>query len=189
MGLSRSFSLGDDSVTVYFNHQRKRWMYNFRLKGERYAGYCLTSDGEPVTARTTARQAEAMQRHRAANVVRKISPTDHLTLAQIMADLTPVWERQAHWPNKRRYMKEILEFFGPATPLANIDDGRIADYVRHLKTAPTRAWHGGPHRHPTDPEFEKFWVTVPHPRSPATSNLYLGMLRQTLCGRLRFETR
>lgn len=166
-------------MTVYFNTGRNRWMYNFKLGGKRYAGYCRGVEGKPVTSRSAARQAESVQRHRVV-LEPKVAATEGVTLAMVMADLMPVWQQQAHWTNKRRYMKKILEFFGPATPVADIDAGRVADYVRHLQTSPTRSWQGGPDRDPNDPEFAKFWVTGQKPRSPATSNLYLTMLRQTL---------
>src|SRR6185437_12078163 len=103
-------------------------MYDFVLKGVRHAGYCLDAMGAPVASKSAAKQAEGVERRRAL-MAPKIPDATAVTLAIVLADLMPVWKQQAHWTNKSRYMRELLDFFGAATPMAAIGDGRIQDYI------------------------------------------------------------
>lgn len=166
-------------MTVYYNHDRQRWMYNFVRGGKRYAGYCLDADGKPVSSRNAARQAEGVTKRRAAVEPRLVRPGE-LTLAQVMGDLKPVWKKQAGWPNRKRYMREVLTFFGPATAVSAIDEARIQDYASFALTQPIVTWQGGPHRDPADDENEKFWKATKKTRRPATVNLYLAVVRAAI---------
>lgn len=164
-------------MTVYLDKLRKRWRFDFELRGVRHSGYCLDALGEYVTSKSAARQAEGVAR-RKAEIAPKLPDAGQIALAQVMADLTPLWKQQAHWENKKRYMRELLAFFGAETAIASIGDGRVQDFVIHLRTTPMRAWVGGPSRDPAAPENARFWKSTGKPRAPATCNLYLGMLRQ-----------
>ncbi len=166
-------------MTVYFDKQRKRWRYDFELKGARHSGYCLDGNGEPVASRSAARQAEGVARRKAA-IAPRLPDAGQLALAQVMADLVPLWKRQPHWTSRKRYMRELLAFFGAETPVAAIHDGRIQDYIIWASSQPRRIWKGGPARDSADPKNAHCWKSLDRPRAPATINLYLGTLRQAL---------
>jgi integrase len=166
-------------MTIYFNKARGRWAYDFVLKGVRHTSYCLDATGEPVTSRSAAKQAEGVARRKAA-MAPKIADATALTLAMVMADLKPLWKAQARWHANAIAMRELLAFFGPGTPMADITEGRIQDYVIHARTQPIMSWQGGPRRDPADEDNARYWKPLDRTRAPATINLYLTMLRQCL---------
>ena len=47
-------------MTVSFDKARSRWKFDFWHKGKRFQGYCLDAAGEPVTSKSSARQAEGV---------------------------------------------------------------------------------------------------------------------------------
>lgn len=166
-------------MTVWYNKDRERWMYGFVLRKVRHSGYCLDALGQPVTSKSAARQAEGVAR-RKAEMAPKVADAGALTLAQVMADLKPMWKAQARWHASRTYIREILAFFGPETAMRDIGEWRIQDFTMHLRTQPMRSWQGGPRRDPSDEENAGFWKTLDKTRAPATVNLILTMLRQAL---------
>jgi len=164
-------------VTIYFDKRRDRWTYDFHRGGKRYSGYCLDALGAPVTSRTAAKQAEGVARRRA-ELEPKIARPGEMTLAMCTAALTPVWMTQANWTERHRWLKEILAFFGADTAIADIDQAKVDDYVSRCRTAKMLQWHGGPARDCRDPANERYWTRTEKTRAPATTNLYLGTLRQ-----------
>lgn len=166
-------------MTVYFDKRRQRWCFDFVMKGERHFGYCIDAEGKPVSSRRAAEQSQGVAK-RKASIEPKLMDTRSMTLGQVVADLLPLWQRQAHWPNTKRYLRELLAFFGPMMPIAEIDDGRIRDYITRSRVEGVLSWRGGPSRDPKDPQHARFWIKTSKPRGPATINLYLGPLRQAL---------
>lgn len=164
-------------MTVYFNKARDRWMYGFRKAGRRYTGYCVDATGAPVKSRSAAKQAEGVARRRA-EVEPKVARPDELTLAAAILALTPIWERQADWKNKRRYIKELCAYFGEGTPVAAISGARIQDYVAWSLQQPNKVWLGGPSKEGERKRLGKDRKSGSRLRSPATVNLHLHMLRQ-----------
>jgi integrase len=173
-------------MTVYFNKKRRRWMYNVQVDTRRYNGYCLDAEGKPVTSRSAARQAEAVVRHRA-EIEPKLARIGEITLAEVMDDLKPLWQRQAGWANRKRYMREVLEFFGPGAAVSSINEARIQDYVVFALNQFIMSWQGGPKRDPASEENQKFWRATTKKRQPDTVNLYLAVIRAVLerAGKLR----
>lgn len=166
-------------MTVHFNRQRRRWAYDFVRGGRRYQGYCLDADGSPVTSRRAAVTAEEVEKHRV-GLRPKLPSAGGLTLTRLFADLSELWRHQADWPNKRVYIAELLDWFGPAEPVAAIDEARIRSYAAWSLARPRRVWKGGPRRR-DDPADARFWKEIPdRRRGPATTNLYLNVLRQAL---------
>jgi integrase len=161
-------------------------MYNTQVDGRRYNSYCLDAEGKPVTSRSAARQAEAVVRQRA-KIEPKLVRVGEVTLAQVMDDLKPLWRRQAGWTNRKRYMREVLTFFGPGAAVASISEARIQDYVVFALNQPIMSWQGGPTRDPADEENRKFWRVTTRKRQPDTVNLYLAVIRAALqrAGKLR----
>lgn len=166
-------------MTVYFNKERDRWMFNFQQAGKRHAGYCLDAEGAPVKSKSAAVQAEGVERRRAA-MQPKIARPDEMTLAMAMAAMTPRWTRQQDWRNKKRYMAELLAFFGPETAIATIDAARIEAYAEWALNQPVKIWVGGPRKPSAAPSIRKTLKDATRTRGPGTVNLYLDVLRQTL---------
>jgi integrase len=165
-------------MTVYFNKARQRWVYSFVKGGRRYSSYCLDAEGKPVSSRSAALQAEGVAKRRAAIAGKVARPGDY-TLAQAIADMKPIWQRQDDWKNKRRYIRELLAFFGPATAMADISEARIQDYIGHALAQPVRVWTGGPAKEGAE-RAAQARKSLDRLRSPATVNLYLHLLRQAI---------
>lgn len=166
-------------MTVYFDKRLNVWRYNAQRDGVRHQGYCRLADGTPAKNKreATACEAAALQRIKLAP---KIPAAGALTLSQAAAALKPAWKRQKRAPAIKGRVKEILRFFGGATPCADISPARIDDYIDFCRAQPIRVWRGGPGRDPMAPENEGFWVATDRRRSAATVNLYLEILRQIL---------
>lgn len=162
-------------MTVYFNRARDRWCYDFQHQGQRFAGYATERDGTPAQSARAAAAAEARARA-AAEIAPKLPRAGDYTLAQAFADLTPAWQRQDDWPNKQRYMRELIGFFGAATAMVDIDTAWIARYVEFAHAETLKIWCGGPKRDPADRENARFWRASQRKRSPSTINLYLKTL-------------
>jgi hypothetical protein len=166
-------------VTVYINAKRGRWCFDFSRNGLRLTGYCLDADGNPVTSRRAASEAEAVEKRKVVEGA-KLAQAATYTLAQAFAALTPSWELLAHWPNQQRYINEILNFFGRDTSLAAIDDARVREYVDYCRRQTRKLWIGGPERDPSAAENSRYWKVGATLRSTATVNLYLAALRAAL---------
>lgn len=164
-------------MTISFKKSRGRWTYDFRLAGRRFTGYCLDAHGKPVTSKSAAKQAEGVAR-RKAEIEPKVARANELTLAGAMSALVPFWERQSDWKNKKRYMKELIAFFGPDTSVASISEAHLQDYVAHALGQTVRVWTGGPTKEGARKRADSARKQGARTRSPATVNLYLHMMRQ-----------
>jgi hypothetical protein len=173
-------------MTVTYNKQRNRWRYNFRNAGIRYQGYCLDANGEPVTNKSAAKQAEGVAR-RLAEIGPKLPVGHSVALADVVADLAPGWKRQADWGNKQRHVREILQFFGPTTAVAAINDAEIQRYINFSLATPIRVWKGARHIARDTPQAAKFWNDTGRNRSASTTNRHLASLRQIIkhAGKMR----
>lgn len=167
-------------MTVWFNKARDRWMFGFKLNGQRYSGYALDEAGAPVTSERAAKEAREVAR-RKARIAPKLPRGEDITIAQVATSLTPFWKRQARWPNIQRfYLPEILKFFGPARPIVEIDQELVDQYRAYCIAVEKRVWAGGPKRDARAPENAKFWRQTGEARGPHVANLYLEILRQII---------
>jgi integrase len=183
-----SLLIAGSIMSVYFNKRRARWMYDFEVGGRRVVGYCLDSNCQPVQSRRAANEAEGVAK-RTAHIAPTPVPASDLTFAEAVASLAPNWVNQSDVPNKDRYAREPLQFFGPSTPIKLIGDIRVQEYVRFMRERPILIWAGGPTRKPDDPKNKRFWKIPQKPksRSPATINQYLNLLRQIFAQALKFR--
>lgn len=128
-------------MTVFFDKVRGQWCYDFQLAGVRHRGRCFDATGKKVTSRRGAVAIEAESRTRA-KIAGKLPKASELTLLQVITALSQTWQHAPDWPNKRRYAREILAFFGPTTPMRMIDGAKIQDYKRVALEAPVMVWRG-----------------------------------------------
>ena len=175
-------------MSVYFNKRRAKWMYDFEVGGRRVVGYCPDSNGLPVQSRRSANEAEGVAKRKTHIAPTPMAASD-LTFAEAVASLTHSWVDQSDATNKDRYAKELLQFFGPSTPIRLIGDIRVQEYIRFTRGRPLLIWAGGPTRKPDDPKNKRFWKAPQKPksRSPATINQYLNLLRQIFAQALKFR--
>lgn len=163
-------------MTVFLDKKRGRWRYDFELGGARYARECLDAAGIPVTSRRAALTVEA----EAKRIIR-LAPTAprsaDLTIAQVLNDLTEIWQQQPGWYDRKRMVRELLQFFGPATAVRDVDGAKVQDYIAFALRQPLRVWIGGPSK--KNGGIAKLWAAHPtgRTRSPATVNRYLPLLR------------
>lgn len=166
-------------MTVTFNKARNRWLYDFWRHGERHQGYCLDATGNPVTSKSAAKQAEGVEKRRV-EIAPKLPQGNAVTLADVVADLLPSWQRQADWDNKQRAAREILDYFGATDPIVNVTTDRILRYRDFSLAQPIRVWRGAQKMPRDTPDAEKFWKDTGKTRSASTTNRRLAILRLIL---------
>ncbi len=155
-------------MTIWFDKARKRWRYDFELQGVRYAKECADAAGNPVANRRAAQDAENDAR-KVARMIGKIPRAPELTFAQVLSSLSEHWMTTADWPNKQRYARELLAFFGGETLMRDIDGARIQDYIAFAMKQPRMVWIGGSSRKRDAADAQKFWRADPHGRTRAPS--------------------
>lgn len=165
-------------MTVFFNKARKRWQYEFQLAGVRQSRFCFDPDGNPVTSRRAALDAEA-EAKRQARMGPKLPSAAALTLAQVINDLSEGWVLTPEWPNKKRVAADVLAFFKPETAIRDISAALVQDFIVDQLKKPIMIWTGGANRKKDGPDADRFWK--PHPkgkqRTNATVNRALPLLR------------
>jgi hypothetical protein len=60
------------------------------------------------------------------------------------------------WPNKKRYLRDVLDYFGRETAIATISEAKAADLAQHLLGKPVTIWKGGCSRRRDDPDADKY---------------------------------
>jgi integrase len=173
-------------MTVTYDKQRQRWRYNFRHAGIRHQGYCLDAEGNPISSKSAAKQAEGVAR-RMADVAPNRPHGHSIALANVVAELISGWKRQADWKNKQRYLREILQFFGPSTAIVAITEPEIQRYINFSLAKPIMVWKGAQNIQRDTPGAEKFWKDTGKTRSASTTNRHLAVLRLILehAGKMR----
>jgi hypothetical protein len=125
-------------MTVYFDKVRKQWRYDFELDGHRHVGRCPPN----VKSRRAAQAIEDDARLKAKNEPKLPRATD-LTFIKVITDLSEAWRLEPQWENKQRYVRELVAFFKPETPIREIDEARIQDYLTFAQQQPVMIWTGG----------------------------------------------
>jgi integrase len=161
-------------MTVFFDKARGRWRYDFQVGGLRYAKECVDEAGVPAASRRAALAIESEAR-RGARIAPKLPRASDLTFAQVMDALTETWMREKSWPDRKPMVRELVAFFGAATPIRSIDGAKVQDYIAFALQQPLMVWKGGPRKAADAAKFK------PHPagrtRSAARVNRYLPLLR------------
>lgn len=162
-------------MTVYLDKARKIWLYDFWLAGRRHKAQCRHEDGSLVTSR---RQALAIQekvrvnlRSAAARAVQL--DVSNYTLAEAIAARGEEAKRLKNFHDIRGMLSEILDFFGPETPLAHVAT-RWREFRAHCSEQPVRKWRGGPKQSGQKLASKgSLWSQQNRVRSPARVNRYL----------------
>lgn len=163
-------------MTVSFNKARNRWTYDFRLRGERFQGYCVDGTGQPVTSKSGAVQAEGVERRRA-QMQPNLVKGKEVTLSMVVGDLMPGWKREKNWETKKRTATEILRFYGGWRHPVTIDHSEIQRYIEFANSQTVKVWKGGRQADPEGLANEDLWADTGRLRSPATINRRLDVLR------------
>ena len=111
-----------------------RWTYDFWLGGQRYQGYCV----DPATNAAAKNRREAIEieatvrraARQALGVAKKgVRPgTYTIAMAAALHLQRKVGTNPDHIANHKLYVAEILDFFGPATPIAEITAEHVEQY-------------------------------------------------------------
>ena len=174
-------------MTVFYDKLRKKWRYSFVLDRRRHVGYCVEPEiGTPARNVTEARRYETFAKAKAAatKVPEPVLPEPGAayTLAEAAAAYVQIACKHAAWPSIQRYVAEILERFGPATPIEEITAEQILAYRDWAQAQSKIQWHGGPRKKGTSirpygrPQMRPGKAT----RTPQTVNHYLKALRTIL---------
>ncbi len=158
----------------------KRWRYDFRFKGKRYHGPCLDPEtSEPVRNKRDAERVEGLVREhiRRQAQTRLVLPGTY-TLAMAVEAYGVEAKSLRSWPNVRAHLREIIRYFGAATPICEIGREEIARYVAWQREQPIRIYAGGP-RAPEKPGQGRCAETSKK-RSASTIQRYLATLHAVL---------
>jgi integrase len=173
-------------MTVFRNRQRGgRWAYDFRVKGRRYAGYCVDpATGESAKTKSRALEMEGALKQQVRtqpHVVSSAAFRGGFTFAEaVLLHLEAQAGNSAGYvANQRLYSRELLRYFGEATPVVAITQKHVDDYRVWCLEQPLKVWKGGALKS-RDRRHPRWWGTVAKTRSPASSNHYLKCLRAAL---------
>lgn len=159
------------------------WAYDFWRNGQRYQGYCVNADtGLPAKNESEAKRIE---RQLIVAAESGVAPTPKKTptvggysfaeaLEAVMQDR--LQGDAAHLANLAIYSRDLLGFFGDATPIIEITRRRVDEYRSYLAKQCKRVWIGGRNKS-LDRSDPRYWKTTDQPRSAITNNYYLDLLR------------
>ncbi len=134
-------------MSVYYNSARSRWLYDFEFAGKRFAGYCKDpSSGEPAKNKTQAKRIEALMRAAAIAAAEaettKPNRASAYTVAQMFAEFASRKCTGRNWSNEQGYVRELIAFFGADTPVDQITEARVWDYITWSRNQPVKVYMG-----------------------------------------------
>ncbi len=173
-------------MTVYRRKDRGgAWFYEFQLAGVRHHRQCLDpATNKPARSKTEAREIENSAREAAKRRRgRSSARAGAFTITQATAVLLQrsVGRHWSHGGNLRTYAAELVTYFGAGTPMSEIGDTETAAYRAYSDAQILKTWAAGPGvkmGDVEDPADPKHWRSTGKPRSKATTNKYLKILRR-----------
>lgn len=167
-------------MSIYWNAQREKWCYAFNVNRERFTGYCDHPETkEHATAKRDAQKieilikAEIQKRLDSGETAKEEKPVNlpkgGFTFAEPIAFHVEQMKGRASYASVRSYAKELLEFFGPATPMQDIED-RLYEYIEFSKKQKVRVFKG------RDKNGKNLYQEKDEFRSPKSINEYLKFL-------------
>lgn len=165
-------------MTVYRDKVRGVWIYDFWLHGRRYKSLCRGEDGKPVSSRRRALAVQERVRVGLRSQTMQGAPfvANIYTLAEAVVARAEEAKRLKNFRDIRGMLSEILDFFGPETPLANVAT-RWREYRSFCIKRPVRKWRGGPKSaSQISGKSASRWVEPGRTRSAARVNRYMDQL-------------
>lgn len=181
-------------MTVYWRKARKKWVYDFQVAGERFSGNLKhPKTGEPPRNKTEAEkletqmQAAELKKAEARGKEQAVAEQPGgaaRTFAYAMLAYGRRKKGQADWVNKKRYIDELLTFFGRAAAIGAISEQRIWDYIAWSREQLIEIYIGAgmtpKQAHDKGIPPEKLWRKTDRLRSETTINKYLNPLREAV---------
>src|SRR5690606_32735075 len=172
-------------MAVYLEGPGAMWRDAPRRGGQRHHGYCLHPDGRPAANRTEAKRIEAGHKVAAQNRPGVKVGTPHgYTMAQACHAYLLRMRGKSSFADAARHVQELLgtRCFAPSRLVTAISDDDSLQYRAWCQQQPTKVYTAGPL--PRGEAANRRSRTIEkagtHPRSPATTNRYLGTLRAIL---------
>jgi integrase len=138
-------------MTVFRNkHRGGQWRFDFWVGGKRYQGPCFDAiTGKPAANRREALAHEALERAKVRvgeKAGRSISRPGAFTFGQavLLHIESQVGSSPVHVANLKLYARELLEYFGADTPVADVTQAWVDDYRRDASAERVKVWRGGP---------------------------------------------
>lgn len=129
-------------MTVSFRASRGVWSYDFRMNGQRYAGYCTHPEtGEKAKNRREAAMIESLFREQARKNQPQLRSAGGFTLAEALAHFLENEKNGTEFSTYRGYVRELLEHLGTETPLQDLDM-RLPGYIEWSKAQPVTTFIG-----------------------------------------------
>lgn len=133
-------------MTVFFDKARDHWRYDFWHAGKRYTGYCDDPrTGEAARTKTQAKHVEDIIRGavKAQPATAKPSAPTGYSVAEAFAEYADEARHKRSWSNIKRYIRELVAYFGPDSLLSDVDEDAIASYVAWARRQPVLRFAGG----------------------------------------------
>jgi integrase len=173
--------------------RNNRWYYEFWIGDERFRGYPKKQNGEHVTLKSEAQEAESAARKQARaqqgaakNGIKPGTYSLALALDRHISKCETDGGSASHLTSLNRIAIEMLAHFGENRAVVDINADDVEGYRKFLVAQKRKVWIGGP-RKPTPadlelPQREKVWKELDRLRSPSEVNHCLDLLRCALQG-------
>lgn len=172
-------------MTVRFRDDRQAWYCHFQIDGKRHAPACIHPDtGQPAKNRREAKRIEELLKARAVMLIGEAPTAAPYTVAKAFSAFATRKRAGGNWDNQRIYVRELVAQFGPDTPVRELDEQSVWDYIAWAREQPLMVYVGaGKKCTATDAEARaKLFrpATSGKKRADSTINRYLDCLRETL---------
>ncbi|PWC80806.1 tyrosine-type recombinase/integrase, partial [Azospirillum sp. TSH58] len=169
-------------MTVFFDSSRERWRYDLRVSGKRYAGYCVDPDtGAHAATKTEAKRIEALVKAAALKEAPVPAAPVEFTVSQMFMAYATRKKALKDWPNKQVYVADLGAYFDPDTPITDLTEQRIWEYIAWARAQPVMIYRGGPKARTPEEKAARYAPSKDgRTRADSTINRYLVTLREAL---------
>ncbi len=131
-------------MTVFYRHNRQAWCYAFELGGKRHYGYAKHPDsGEMAATRREAKKIEDLVRAHALLSLDAPAPkASAYSVGQAFSAFATRKMNGGNWANQKVYVRELVAYFEAATPVAEIDEQCVWDYIAWARAKPLTVYTG-----------------------------------------------
>jgi integrase len=140
-------------MSIWYDKPRNRWRYDFKSGGQRFAGMAIDPvTGKPAVTKTEAKLIiNALRVHAAREGKHTAMPrSGAFTLAMAMGEVLQRVGGKGDELQYKKYVREFLDFYGPATPIVSITKARIQDYIDWALKQKINIYIGGPRKQKSD---------------------------------------
>lgn len=170
-------------MSVYYDSSRRQWRYDFVRNKERHSGYCIDPDNGNVAAtKKAAAEIETKIKAGVFSHPQAIRNVATFTFAQALAAYAQRVQGGRNWHKQSQQIDDLLNFFGADTPITEITDERVWQYIEASRKTPVYRYMGGRRKLSSlnENELKSAWKALDRCRDDPTINRYLAVLKKAL---------